>query len=117
MAAAGAELECTKDAIADAAVEVIGARRLSTVTERVLDEISFEASDKARTKFTIDSNYVQKILIDIQDRLEPEGESQKGRSRRDSHGLFEGSAGPVDWFIGRLSGQRTRPTAVHPVAV
>jgi len=52
-------------AIVDVAVEVnanvesIGARPLSTVMERVLDEISFEAADKARTKFTIDANYVK----------------------------------------------------------
>ncbi len=74
MATEGVELEFTEDAIdaiADVAVEVnsavenIGARRLSTVMERVLDEISFEASDKARTKFTIDAAYVQKHVGDL----------------------------------------------------
>ncbi len=74
MATEGVELEFTEDAIdaiADVAVEVntavenIGARRLSTVMERVLDEISFEASDKARTKFTIDAPYVQKHVGDL----------------------------------------------------
>ncbi len=74
MATEGLDLEFTEDAIdaiADVAVEVnasvenIGARRLSTVMERVLDEISFEASDKAHTKFTIDSAYVQTHVGDL----------------------------------------------------
>jgi ATP-dependent HslUV protease ATP-binding subunit HslU len=74
MATEGVELEFTEDAIdaiADVAVEVnasvenIGARRLSTVMERVLDEISFEAADKARTKFTIDSQYVKTHVGDL----------------------------------------------------
>ena len=74
MATEGVELEFTEDAIdaiADVAVEVnsnvenIGARRLSTVMERVLDEISFEAADKARTKFTIDANYVRVHVGDL----------------------------------------------------
>jgi ATP-dependent HslUV protease ATP-binding subunit HslU len=52
------------DAIADAAVEVnstvenIGARRLQTVLERVLDEISFEASDRNGQTLAIDGAYV-----------------------------------------------------------
>jgi ATP-dependent HslUV protease ATP-binding subunit HslU len=52
------------DAIADAAVEVnstvenIGARRLQTVLERVLDDISFEASDRSGQSLTIDGAYV-----------------------------------------------------------
>jgi ATP-dependent HslUV protease ATP-binding subunit HslU len=56
------------DALADAAVEVnarvenIGARRLMTVLERVLDEISFEASDKAGQTVTIDGAYVKSRL-------------------------------------------------------
>jgi ATP-dependent HslUV protease ATP-binding subunit HslU len=33
--------------------------------ERVLDEISFEAADKARTKFTIDSQYVKEHVGDL----------------------------------------------------
>jgi ATP-dependent HslUV protease ATP-binding subunit HslU len=74
MATEGVELEFTEDAIdaiADVAVEVnasvenIGARRLSTVMERVLDEISFEAADKARTKFTIDAQYVKTHVGDL----------------------------------------------------
>jgi len=53
------------DAIADAAVEVnasvenIGARRLQTVMERVLDEISFEASDRSGEAVAIDGTYVR----------------------------------------------------------
>jgi ATP-dependent HslUV protease ATP-binding subunit HslU len=52
------------DAIADAAVEVnstvenIGARRLQTVLERVLDDISFEASDRSGQTQSIDGKYV-----------------------------------------------------------
>lgn len=52
------------DALADAAVEVnstvenIGARRLQTVLERVLDEVSFEASDKSGVTVVIDGPYV-----------------------------------------------------------
>jgi ATP-dependent HslUV protease ATP-binding subunit HslU len=74
MATEGVELEFSEDAIdaiADVAVEVnssvenIGARRLSTVMERVLDEISFEASDKARTRFAIDADYVKTHVGDL----------------------------------------------------
>ena len=52
------------DAIADtaadvnAAVENIGARRLHTVIEKVLEEISFTATDKAGAALTIDRAYV-----------------------------------------------------------
>jgi len=52
------------DAIADtaadvnAAVENIGARRLHTVIEKVLEEISFSATDKAGSALTIDRAYV-----------------------------------------------------------
>ncbi len=70
----GLELEITEDAIdaiADIAVQVnasvenIGARRLSTVMERVLDEISFTASDRANTQFTIDADYVRENIADL----------------------------------------------------
>ncbi len=53
------------EAIADLAVQVnesienIGARRLHTVMERVLDEISFTASDKAGQTFRITGQYVR----------------------------------------------------------
>ena len=52
------------DALADAAVEVnsnvenIGARRLQTVLERVLDDVSFEASDRSGHTVVIDGSYV-----------------------------------------------------------
>ena len=53
------------DAIADIAAEVnervenIGARRLQTVLERVLDEISFAATDKSGETVTVDGNFVR----------------------------------------------------------
>jgi len=59
------------DAIADIAVQVngsvenIGARRLQTVMERVLDEISFSASDRAGETVKIDAAYVQKHIGDL----------------------------------------------------
>ena len=67
MATEGLTLSFTPDAIdalADAAVlvnstvENIGARRLQTVMERVLDEVSFEASDRNGEAITIDAAYV-----------------------------------------------------------
>jgi ATP-dependent HslUV protease ATP-binding subunit HslU len=59
------------DAIADAAVlvnstvENIGARRLQTVMERVLDEISFSASDRAGEGLVIDAAYVNARVGDL----------------------------------------------------
>ncbi|MCX7312269.1 MAG: ATP-dependent protease ATPase subunit HslU [Hyphomicrobiales bacterium] len=59
------------DAIADVAVlvngsvENIGARRLQTVMERVLDEISFSATDRAGETVRIDAAYVQKHIGDL----------------------------------------------------
>ena len=67
MATEGLTISFTEDAIdalADTAVlvnstvENIGARRLQTVMERVLDEISFEASDRSGDTITIDAAYV-----------------------------------------------------------
>ena len=46
-------------------VENIGARRLHTIIEKVLDEISFTASDISGKKIIIDKNYVQKNLGDL----------------------------------------------------
>ena len=46
-------------------VENIGARRLHTIIEKVLDEISFTASDKAGQKITINKEYVKKNLGDL----------------------------------------------------
>jgi ATP-dependent HslUV protease ATP-binding subunit HslU len=68
------DLEITADAIdaiADLAVslngsvENIGARRLQTVMERVLDEISFEAPDKPGATYVVDAAYVHKALDGI----------------------------------------------------
>ena len=53
------------DAVADiaaqvnASVENIGARRLQTVLERVLDDISFSATDRAGEKLVVDGTYVR----------------------------------------------------------
>ncbi len=74
MATEGVTLEFTEDAIdaiADVAVAVnssvenIGARRLQTVMERVLDEISFTATDRAGETVKIDAAYVQKHIGDL----------------------------------------------------
>ena len=46
-------------------IENIGARRLHTILEKVLEEISFDAPDKSGEKITIDKSYVQKNLGDI----------------------------------------------------
>ena len=46
-------------------VENIGARRLHTIIERVLDEISFTATDRSGEKINIDANFVQSNLGDI----------------------------------------------------
>jgi len=46
-------------------VENIGARRLHTIIERVLDEISFTATDRSGEKIDIDANYVKNNLGDI----------------------------------------------------
>ncbi len=44
--------------------ENIGARRLHTILERLLDELSFDASDRAGEQITIDAMYVQRVLAD-----------------------------------------------------
>ncbi|HEX5183315.1 MAG TPA: ATP-dependent protease ATPase subunit HslU [Allosphingosinicella sp.] len=46
-------------------VENIGARRLQTVMERILDEISFTAPDKGGESVVIDADYVQKTVGDL----------------------------------------------------
>jgi ATP-dependent HslUV protease ATP-binding subunit HslU len=70
----GVTLDITDDAIdalADVAVAVnstvenIGARRLQTVMERVLDEISFAAPDRHGETIQIDAAYVQKHVGDL----------------------------------------------------
>jgi len=63
--------ESAIDRIADFATRVndrtenIGARRLHTVMEKLLDEISFEGPDLENKRVTIDEAYVEKMLADI----------------------------------------------------
>ena len=45
--------------------ENIGARRLHTVMERLLESISFEASDKSGSKLTVDAGYVNDHLAEL----------------------------------------------------
>ena len=70
----GVTLDFTEDAIdaiADVAasvngsVENIGARRLQTVMERVLDDISFSATDRSGEKLRIDGDYVRSRVADL----------------------------------------------------
>ncbi len=70
----GVTLEFTDDsidAIADIAVSVnstvenIGARRLQTVMERVLDDVSFGAPDRANDIVKIDGDYVRSRVADL----------------------------------------------------
>ena len=74
MATEGVELTFTGDAIELIAeyatmvndrTENIGARRLHTVMERLLDEISFEGPDLTDKLITIDAVYVRRMLADI----------------------------------------------------
>ena len=59
------------DTIANLATEVnstvenIGARRLHTIIEKVLDDISFTATDRGGEKIIIDKNYVTKNLGEL----------------------------------------------------
>ena len=70
----GLKLEFTREALEEVArfafrvnegTENIGARRLHTIMERVLDEISFEAPDRKEKQVTVDAEYVNKMLVDI----------------------------------------------------
>ena len=74
MATEGVTLHITEDAIdaiadvavgVNSAIENIGARRLQTVMERVLDEISFSATDRAGETVTVDAEYVRKNVGDL----------------------------------------------------
>jgi len=67
-------LDFTEDGIAaiadlaaqvNASVENIGARRLQTIMERVVDEISFNASERGGDKLTIDAVYVRARVEDL----------------------------------------------------
>jgi len=70
----GVKLEFTPDALEEIAsfafkvnesTENIGARRLHTIMERVLDEISFSAPEMTDKSVTVDAAYVRKMLADI----------------------------------------------------
>ena len=73
----GVELEFTRDgleALADIAFDVnrtnqnIGARRLHTVIEKVVEEVSFDGPDLAQTKVVIDGKFVRDKLGPIAQR-------------------------------------------------
>ena len=68
------ELEFSEDGIdtianiaseVNATVENIGARRLHTIIEKILDEISFTATDRSGEKITIDKDYINKNLDNL----------------------------------------------------
>jgi ATP-dependent HslUV protease ATP-binding subunit HslU len=70
----GVKLEFTPEALQEIArfafrvnesTENIGARRLHTIMERVLDELSFDAPEKKGEHVTMDADYVRKMLTDI----------------------------------------------------
>src|SRR5438477_2893867 len=70
----GVKLEFTPEALDEIAhfafrvnesTENIGARRLHTIMERVLDELSFDAPEKKGQQVTVDADYVRKMLTDI----------------------------------------------------
>ncbi len=70
----GVKLEFTEEALQEVAnfafkvnegTENIGARRLHTIMERVLDNISFDAPDMQGTSVTVDADYVRNALTDI----------------------------------------------------
>jgi ATP-dependent HslUV protease ATP-binding subunit HslU len=70
----GVKLEFTPEALDEIAhfafrvnesTENIGARRLHTIMERVLDELSFDAPEKKGQAVTVDAEYVRKMLTDI----------------------------------------------------
>ena len=74
MGTEGVELKITDDAVkrlAEVAFQVnertenIGARRLHTVLERLLEQISFEASDLSETQVIIDAEYVDQHLAEL----------------------------------------------------
>ncbi|MDP9122275.1 MAG: ATP-dependent protease ATPase subunit HslU [Acidobacteriota bacterium] len=70
----GVELVFTEESVAEiarlavevnSATENIGARRLSTLLERLLDEVSFDAPDMAGVSVRVDGEYVRRALSDI----------------------------------------------------
>ena len=46
-------------------IENIGARRLHTIIEKILDDISFTATDRGGEKIVIDKNYVEKNVGEL----------------------------------------------------
>ncbi|WP_299007244.1 ATP-dependent protease ATPase subunit HslU [uncultured Shewanella sp.] len=74
MATEGVKVQFTDDGIEHIAkaawqvnerIENIGARRLHTVMERLMEELSFDASDKSGTEAVIDAEYVKNHLDDL----------------------------------------------------
>jgi len=74
MATEGVTLDFTEDAIdaladiavsVNSAIENIGARRLQTVMERVLDDVSFSAPDRSGETVKIDAAFVEKNIGDL----------------------------------------------------
>ncbi len=70
----GVEVSFTDDGIAaiahiaaevNASLENIGARRLSTVMEKLLEDISFDAEDRQGTTLTVDAAYVDQQLASV----------------------------------------------------
>ena len=49
----------------NSSVENIGARRLQTVMERVLDEVSYTASDRAGETIEVDAAFVERNIGDL----------------------------------------------------
>jgi len=49
----------------NSSIENIGARRLHTIIEKVLDDISFNATDRAGEKIIVDKSFVEKNLGDL----------------------------------------------------
>jgi ATP-dependent HslUV protease ATP-binding subunit HslU len=75
----GVDLEFTPDGVAEVAriaaqvneqTENIGARRLHTVLEKLLEEVSFQASDIAPTRVVITPQYVQDQLKNVVENLD-----------------------------------------------
>jgi ATP-dependent HslUV protease ATP-binding subunit HslU len=74
LATEGIQLSFTPDAIGEIAeiatlvnqrTENIGARRLHTILERILDEISFDAPDRPEKNIQVDARYVREKLSEI----------------------------------------------------
>ena len=74
LATEGIDLDFTEDAVdsvasysmrVNEATENIGARRLHTIMEKVLDELSFEAPDLTQKKWVIDAAYVGKMVDEV----------------------------------------------------